>query len=488
MKKLVIRVAAVAVMLVCMNWVYSKWLFRNDLVKYSDIVELSWQVADDSCRIVYVGESSNNHYGKEEPDRRKISAYASEYFPTVKMGDMTREASHAQTYYYMLKHIPEDAAVETVVVTMNLRSFGSSWIYSRLETALRKQLVLLKDYPPFFNRFLLAFKAYTIHSDEEWDNMAKEARRTAPLDFPYEFQHPTSDEWDKSMAWNGWRDEEGNRDQTKTELACHYVKTYAFTITDDNPRVADFDAIVELCRQRGWHLIFNLMAENVDKANELVGEDLLFLMRRNRDYLLQRYGSMEDVVIVDNLSLVRDVNFIDQNWTTEHYYEEGRRVIADNVAKALKTFYPNEYANPNTLHYDYGHFCGNPAWHPIEASRPCGAGFVVDSLSSDWDEVDVAFFAKPSDSIASIFLAAQCVDAEGQKTVKTYPLPMKHYGVRSWDFHTQSIVLDSVFKASNNVKLYLVSTSEVPVEVSALDVSFHPANLEPEIKGKRQSP
>ena len=146
MKKLVIRVVVVAALLVCMNWVYSKWFFRNDLVKYSDIVELSWQVADDSCRIVYAGESSNNTYGKEEPDHRKISAYVSDYFPTVKMGDMTREASHAQTYYYMLKHIPEDAAVETVVVTMNLRSFGPSWVYSKLETGLRRLLVLLQDY------------------------------------------------------------------------------------------------------------------------------------------------------------------------------------------------------------------------------------------------------------------------------------------------------------------------------------------------------
>lgn len=484
MKKLVIRVAAVAVMLVCMNWVYSKWFFRNDLVKYSDIVELSWQVADDSCRIVYVGESSNNHYGKEEPDRRKISAYVSEYFPTVKMGDMTREASHAQTYYYMLKHIPEDAAAETVVVTMNLRSFGSSWIYSRLETALRKQLVLLKDYPPFFNRFLLAFKAYTIHSDEEWDNMAKEARRTAPLDFPYEFQHPTSDEWDKSMAWNGWRDGEGNRDQVKTELACHYVKTYAFTITDDNPRVADFDAIVELCRQRGWHLIFNLMAENVDKANELVGEDLLFLMRRNRDYLLQRYGSMEDVVIVDNLSLVRDVNFIDQNWTTEHYYEEGRRIIADNVAKALKTFYPNEYANPNTLHYDYGHFRDNPATR----RNPYASTVVVDSLSPGWDEVDVAFFARPSDSLVSLSLFVQGFRDEKVVLSKSYLVSFEHYEMQKRDFHTKSIAMDSAFKLAQNVKIFLMNTGEVPVEVSSLDVSFHPANLEPGIKGKPRLP
>ena len=147
----------VLVMLVVLNWVYSKWFFEKDLRKHSDIVELSWQVTADSCRIIYLGESSNNHYGDEELNHRKISDFTSDYFPTVKMGDLTKAASHAQTYYYMLKHIPASSAVETVVVTMNLRSFGWLWINSQLETPLRKQLVLLEDRPPLVNRYYIPF-------------------------------------------------------------------------------------------------------------------------------------------------------------------------------------------------------------------------------------------------------------------------------------------------------------------------------------------
>ena len=119
-------------MLVVLNWVYSKWFFEKDLRKHSDIVELSWDVVADSCRIIYLGESSNNTYGEWEGNHRKISDFTSDYFPMVKMGDLTKSAAHAQTYYYMLKHIPASSAVETVVVTMNLRSFGPLWIYSRL--------------------------------------------------------------------------------------------------------------------------------------------------------------------------------------------------------------------------------------------------------------------------------------------------------------------------------------------------------------------
>jgi len=351
MKKLLIRIVMVLVMLLLLNWVYSKWFFEKDLRTHSDIVELSWQVIDDSCRIIYLGESSNNHFGDDEPNHRKISDFTEDYFPKVKMGDLTKEASHAQTHYYLLKHIPKESTVETVVETMNLRSFGAGWIYSDLETALRKQLVLLEDYPPLMNRFLLAMKAYPIKSEEEWNALVMQHWKTDPLGFPYDFEWDNTHQWDSAMAWRGWHDAEGRRDQQMTELACHYIKSYGFQITDENPRVKDFDAIVKLCQERGWNLVFNLMAENVDKANELVGKDLMFLMQRNREYLLNRYGHLPGVTIVDNFDLVRDAEFIDQNWTTEHYYEYGRRLIADHLAETLKQFYPTDYHNPDSLRF-----------------------------------------------------------------------------------------------------------------------------------------
>ena len=351
MKKLLIRIGMVLVMLLLLNWVYSKWFFKKDLVAHSDIVELSWAVTDDSCRIIYLAESSNNHFGKDEPNHRKISDFTADYFPTVMMGDLTKEASHAQTHYYLLKHVPKTSAVETVVETMNLRSFGAGWIYSDLETALRKQLVLLEDYPPLMNRFLLAFDAYPIKTKQEWNALVREHWSTDPLGFPYEFEWDNTHQWDSAMAWRGWHDAEGKRDQQMTELACHYIKSYGFQITDDNPRVKDFDAIVELCQKRGWNLVFNLMAENVDKANMLVGKDLMFLMQRNREYLLNRYGNLPGVTIVDNFDLVRDAEFVDQNWTTEHYYEYGRRQIAHHLAQTLRQFYPADYHDPDSLRF-----------------------------------------------------------------------------------------------------------------------------------------
>lgn len=335
MKKLLLSMLAAAALLVLMNWIYSRWFFRQDLLEHSDIVEASWQAATDSLELVYLGESSNKTYGNSDTDHRKISEMLAEQLPEVRCGDITKEASHAEVYYYLLRNIPKENNIKTVVVTMNLRSFGPNWIYSTLETALQKKLVLMKGYPPLVNRALLAFKAYPIRSEAEWYKKSEESREKAPLVFPYPFQYKTMAEWDHAIASEGVKDSLGQRDQALTELTTHFIKNYGFQIRDDNPRVRDFDRIVKLAEQRGWTLVFNIMAENTDRAKELVGDDLIFLMRQNVDYLMTRYTA-KGVLVVNNLEAVRDADFIDRDWPTEHYYQNGRQTIANNVSEKVQ--------------------------------------------------------------------------------------------------------------------------------------------------------
>jgi hypothetical protein len=84
------------------------------------------------------------------------------------------------------------------------------------------------------------------------------------------------------------------------------------------------------------------MAENVRFADSLVGKDLVFLMRRNRDFLVNRYHR-DNCKVIDNLELVPANEFIDQNWTTEHYKFHGRMLIARNLANVLKRDFETEY-------------------------------------------------------------------------------------------------------------------------------------------------
>ena len=472
-------------LLVAMNWVYTKWFFEKDLLEHSDIIELPRQVVADSCQVVYLGESSNNTYGYAESDHRKISAMVSAYFPKVRVGDMTKSASHAQTYYNMLKQVPKDAPVETVIVTMNLRSFDAGWIYSRLETALRKQIVLLQDYPPLMNRFLLAFKAYPIRSEEEWDAIARKHWKKDPLDFPYDFEWNNTHQWDSAMAWGGWHGFDGQRDQQLTELACHYIKSYAFQIRDDNPRIKDFDAIVDLCRERGWHLVFNLMAENVDKANELVGKDLLFLMKQNRDYLMQRYDTQEDVTVVNNLDLVRDVNFIDQDWTTEHYYGEGRHIIAHQVAQALRQYYRNEYQDLGLLQYEAGHYCFEGSEDELNVERPYSQTLILpaDSLQPGWGMVNIAVEMLQPDTLNDAQIVIEKNGEQG-KTSTYYDLGSQIQSIGKWEFATFALPIDSTFREVGQIKFFVYNPSTSSVKVRRFDISFRPAYLKPAVKAQ----
>ena len=55
--------------------------------------------------------------------------------------------------------------------------------------------------------------------------------------------------------------------------------------------------------------------------------------------LLQFYYGRKGVLVVNNLNEVPNEQFIDQLWTTEHYAQKGRLIIAKNLAKAIKGHY-----------------------------------------------------------------------------------------------------------------------------------------------------
>jgi hypothetical protein len=331
------------VILIGMNWVYTRFFFESDLQTHSPIINLVREVVDEKAEVVYVAESSNFTSRGDDVDKRAISEFVNDYFPTLKVGSLSKEASHAGIFYEMLRNIPEDAAVKILIVTLNLRSFNANWIYSNLETPLQKSIVLLKPYPPLFKRFLLSFKGYDIKTEKEREQQFKDKWRKDTLRFPNSFPFQNVTTWDSAMAWTGIHKSDGSLDGPATELACSYIKTYAFQIdTLTNPRIKDFDNIVALSKKRHWQLIFNLMAENTERAELMVGKELTYFIRQNRDLLVKRYNKA-GVMVVDNLDLVPDAEYIDRNWTTEHYAEQGRKIIARNVAKSLAKLYPKDF-------------------------------------------------------------------------------------------------------------------------------------------------
>lgn len=341
--KILIKILLLLLVIVLCNFVYTKYFFEKDIQKYSEIINLVRSADKQRAEIVYLGESSDFSSRETDMDKRSICQFISDYFPDKKFGDLSSAATHAGIFYTLLKNIPEKCSVKTIIVTLNLRSFDASWINSDLETPLQKSMVLLKDYPPLLNRFLLSFHGYDQKSVLERKLLYKKSMILDKLFFSFPFPYHSVFDWDNAMAAKGIKNNEGSINYPLTELACHYIKTYAFQIdTLKNPRIKDFDNIVSLSRKHNWNVVFNLMAENVETANSLVGKELVGLIKQNRDLLVKRY-SKQNVLVIDNLEKVHNLEFTDQNWTTEHYSEVGRKIVAANVAMGLKTIYPNDY-------------------------------------------------------------------------------------------------------------------------------------------------
>lgn len=499
MNKLIIkalfRVSIIVVSLVLMNFIYVRYFFESDLQKHSNVINQVRSVIDDESEIVYVGESSNITSRADDFDKRAISDFVSDYFPTIKMGDITKEASHAGIYYELLEEIPIESKVKTVVVTMNLRSFDATWIYSNLETQLQKSMVLLKNYPPIFNRFLLSFKAYDIKTEKEREQQFKKKWKNDKLTFSEPFQYSNVIDWDNGMAAKGIKNQDGSINNRLTELACNYIKTYAFQIdTLTNPRIEDFDKIVELSKQRKWNLVFNLLAENVEKADELVGSQLTYLIKSNRDLLVKRYNK-NNVIVVDNLELVSDSEFIDTNWTTEHYAENGRKIIAKQVAEKLKKFYPNEFKEVNydqTQKYDYFNDCeGKTIWGQMQTlsfeksfsgkkSSKTGQKqdfsvtfeFPINRLPDSLKTMEVKFqlFQSEVNQNASIF-----IDISGEKTSNTKnqtPLFDLNKTLNKWSEVTYNFELPADFNQSDLIKVFIYNPTNSIIYVDDMSVKF----------------
>lgn len=350
-KKILYKIAMFLLLFFVLNLVYTKWFYESDLQKQSDIINLVRDIPDDAD-IIYIGESSNITYKNTDIDKRPISSFIGDYYPGLKMYHITKPASHAGIYKVLLVNIPNENKAKTLIVTLNLRSFNAQWIYSKLETSLQKSLVLIKDYPPFLNRFLLSFKNYDIKTEKERNEQVHKKWINDTFNLPFKFQFSNVVEWDNWMAKTGKKTDNGSIDTMQTQLASHYIKAYAFQIdTVNNPRIADFDAIVELAKKHNWNIVFNLLAENIQKAQELVGDELIYMMNENVE-ILKSYYTKRGVQIVDNLSVVNSEEFIDKNWTTEHYKEKGRKLIAKNVAEVLRTWHENEFSK---VSYEHGY-------------------------------------------------------------------------------------------------------------------------------------
>jgi hypothetical protein len=332
-KKVAINLIVLLAIVLGFNTFFTKFIWPKELAKEGPELQKLIKISD-SCEIIYFGESSNISYDPiTDSITTSISGLIAEMLPSKIVGDITHQAYHAGIYLPLIKRIPKNSKVKTVVVTLNLRTLDQACINSGLETALQKQALYYENQLPLWIHLRAALNDYDHVSEHErdhnmWKSWVNDKLEVKGITFPY----PNIKLWCEAVKFPM---ENGTEDMPKRQLADHYIKAYAFVVNENNPRVKDLDEIVEVCSWKYIQVIFNILAENTEYADSLVGKPLIQLMQYNRDFLIKRYTD-KGVKVVDNLETVKGKDYTDQNWTTEHYNYTGRKIIAENVAKVLK--------------------------------------------------------------------------------------------------------------------------------------------------------
>lgn len=332
------KFAWLLLLLIVLEVVYRLTWYPKELKEDGSFVELVQKAKQEQADILYLAESSNITCGNNDTDTRFISDMLADKITDQKLCHLTRPACHAGNYYKLLQRIPKKSATKTVIVTVNMRSFSSEWIYSKLETPLQREMIYMKKAPALYKRSLIAFKAFTHWSEAEREQIVRDNFKKQTFHFPYDFPYKNAYEWDYAIGtqcilYNG---QPASLDTI--QLACHYIKCFAYELDKNNPRIKDLDKIVKLCKRRGWNLVFNILPDNVDQVEALAGADLVYLMRQNANYIVERY-SPKGVLVVNNQDIVRDCDFRERDFPTEHYLQNGRQAVAnalyENMSQSL---------------------------------------------------------------------------------------------------------------------------------------------------------
>ncbi|MBP7807845.1 MAG: hypothetical protein KA163_01000 [Bacteroidia bacterium] len=332
LKQITYKLLLFGAVCVVINYLYAFTLYNHDIKKNATNIYQCLNLKK-GVHVLYLGESSNMTFGKDDSTQKTISELLAQFTPELNHLTIDTFAVHSGIYKYWIKNL-KNHKPKSIIVTMNLRSFGAAWIHSPLENKIQKTVIAGKTPFVAINRLLMSLKLPSEKTDKEREQDVLSAWKTDEFKFPYPFKHKNVRQWDDAMANGGWLKADGSWDFEKIELACHYIKGYAFSVDEKNPRVKDFDEIAEWGKNNNVKIYFNLLAENVETADSLVKKDLVFLMKQNRDFLVKRY-SKKGATVIDNLEIVPAECFLDKKWTTEHYNDKGRIMIAKNIAKNI---------------------------------------------------------------------------------------------------------------------------------------------------------
>ncbi|MDA0685600.1 MAG: hypothetical protein O3C22_02095 [Bacteroidetes bacterium] len=349
--KLALRFGAFALFALLLNALYTQFLFKGDLQRYSPVkshIDSAFAEAD----IVYLGESSNTSFNpwtdtltesiadfmQLHLDAQLSGGAKLKGAPGSRIRAVTHASYHPGLFRQMLNLRGERKPL--IVVTVNLRTCGPSAEFSGNEASNQQEALFYSTRPALLTRAYLSLHHYDNRSAAEMERLKRQYWRTRELNQGQcEAPFLTTRDWLDNLAASHYE-----LDSKVRNMADAYVKEFAFLLDENSARIKDLKAIVEECEKAGLPLLFHLLPPNYAHAEALFGGpsdpgNLVQFIDRNREFLLQQFENW-GVRCIDNSQLGRGVenqghHYTDQWYPTEHYDAGIRQAIGQSLALAL---------------------------------------------------------------------------------------------------------------------------------------------------------
>lgn len=373
--KVLLRLAVgVLVFFVANIWYVSSGLRNEERLKFSPVAG-KLDSAFLSGDVVYLGESSNTSFNPwTDTFGYSVSEFLQMYLPQNRVRGVSHDGYHVGLFSQMLGLMPahwSDSSRKTVVITVNMRSFGPSAMFNGNEASNQQEAIFYSHRMALLNRVFVSLHHYDSRDAREMERAKTQWFRTKDLrlnggaGYHYGNTHgdgglkPEGEVWYYHNTVKWWlRDLQrqfapvsGDADLARVmPMAEAYLKEFAFLLDEENPRVQALDAIVEKCKREQVNVVFVLLMPNYDHANRLFGEELTQLMDYNMDFLRKRFAGWEKEYKQGNFNVgYVDVpraygdwaggeHYTDQWYPTEHVDAHIRQFIAKKTAEKILAF------------------------------------------------------------------------------------------------------------------------------------------------------
>lgn len=373
--KMLLRLLVGVVVFFAANfWYVSSGLRNEERLKFSPVAG-KLDSAFLSGDVVYLGESSNTSFNPwTDTFGYSVSEFLQMYLPQNRVRGVSHDGYHVGLFSQMLGLMPAhwaDSSRKTVVITVNMRSFGPSAMFNGNEASNQQEAIFYSHRMALLNRVFVSLHHYDNRNAKEMERAKTQWFRTKDLRLNggagnhYGKTHgdggfkPEGEVWYYHNTVKWWlRDLQrqfapvsGDEDLARVmPMAEAYLKEFAFLLDEENPRVQALDAIVEKCKREQVNVVFVLLMPNYDHANRLFGEELTQLMDYNMDFLRKRFAGWEKEYKQGDFKVgYVDVpraygawaggeHYTDQWYPTEHVDAHIRQFIAKKTAEKILAF------------------------------------------------------------------------------------------------------------------------------------------------------